>query len=253
MLGLLLAMASTTGVVDLSGPPVAPTHVRLQIEIPPISDRASLKRVMSLVDQGGPEVYQAFFDLLKRPDPPSQGTGIWALRQMGRLNAAAVPYLIPMLKDDWLAFDAADALSTIGPESKAAVPGLIPVLKSHYEQNRHQAAWALGRIGPDAKSALPALRQAMKDTSPYVKFSAALAIRRVENQPKKEIIAFLIESLAGSRAYWAIQALGEMGPEAKEAVPYLLAVNKSHRHGVYWHMGEVLRRIDPELRERRAR
>jgi HEAT repeat protein len=253
---LLLTMSTTLSLIKEEKPSPLRRTAKSQIEIPPISDGASLGRVMSVMSKGDPEGIQAFIKMLRRPDPPSQGTAAWALAQMRSKNPDAVPWLIPMLKDDWLADDAATALGVIGPEARAAVPSLISVLKSQYRQNRRQAAEALGKIG-NAKEAVPALREAMNDREAEVRIAASFAVYKLDAQSKKEMLAFLIETLRtglrkpfDSGTFWAVKALGEIGPEAKEAVPVLLTAYKTHRSSSYLRLDDALRRIAPELWKR---
>ncbi len=239
-------------------PPVSRRSTKPRMEIPPpISDGTSLGKVQSVMAKGGPEAIQVFIEMLKRPDPPSQGTAAWALAQMRSKNPEAVPLLIPMLKEDWLADDAATALGMIGPEARAAIPSLIRVLKSKYVQNRRQAAEALGKIGLDAKAAVLALREAINDRETEVRIAACFAIYKLDAQSKKEMLAFLIETLrTGLRkpydkgTYWAVQALGEIGPEAKEVVPVLLTNYNALRSSPYLRIDDAIRRIAPELRQR---
>ena len=254
--GLLFAMATTIWFVDGVKPARSPKHLRLTIQIPPISDGPSAGRVFALAKKGGPEAYQAFFQLLKRPDAPSQRTGIMGLTQMGALKPEAVPFLIPMLKDDWCGLAAARALGSIGPEARTTVPDLIMMLDNQFWLNRQEAAAALGNIGSDAKSALPTLRKAMEDPMPGVRFAASVSAWRIDARNKKEVLRLLIDSVKNDRGklynpaiYFAIQSLGEMGPEAKESVPVLMSIYQSRPHFLTRDLVKALRKIDPEMQE----
>jgi HEAT repeat protein len=64
-----------------------------------------------------------------------------------------------------------------GPAAAAAVPDLIPLLKDKDSLVRHLAAYALGQIGPKASSAVPALKDALKDSDTQVVSDALNALR----------------------------------------------------------------------------
>jgi HEAT repeat protein len=188
---LLLAMGKTHGVIEEKQLSPRRKNIALRINIPPISDSATARKVRWVMNKEDPEAIPAFIKMLKRPDPPSKRTAAWALAQMGSKNPDAVPFLIPMLKDDWMDSEAADALSAIGPEARAAVPDLIALLKRRTGWAGYLAAEALGNIGPDAEAALAALREAMNDPVPLVQVAACVAVCQVNPESKKEVIPIL--------------------------------------------------------------
>ena len=129
----------------------------------------------------------------------------------------------------------ANALGYLGPDALAAIPGLIPLLKDFQTTNqgrvfmvRSAAARTLGKIGPRANSALHALRSTIGDPAPYDRGIAAIAIWRID--PKAtNTLPVLIEALSlvpdGPKSE-LVEGLGEMGAgmgaEAKQAFPVLL-------------------------------
>lgn len=148
------------------------------------------------------------------------------LGQIGPDAKAAVPALIGALKDE--GFDVASwsatALGKIGPGAKAAVPELAKMLGSYRSSRSYTAAVALGEIGPDAKAAVPdLLRMVEKDLHHYAP-EACLALWRIEKHP--EAIPALIRILKtdySSEVGMAAYALGRIGPDARAAVPQLVA------------------------------
>jgi HEAT repeat protein len=213
---LLLAMSWTLGLIVEDQPPPRPKPIELRIHIPPVSDRASATKVMWVINRGGPDAIQGFIEMLKRPDPPSKRTAAWALALMRSKNPDAVPWLVPMLKDDWMDSEAADALSAIGPAARAAIPDLISLLKRRSGWPRYLAAEALGNIGPDAKAGLPALREAMNDPVPLVQVAACVAVCQVDPQSKKGVLPILRDVYQNKRnfAYRRInEAVQNIDPE----------------------------------------
>jgi HEAT repeat protein len=115
---------------------------------------------------------------------------------------------------------AADVLSGIGPK---AVPPLTVALRHPNEHVRAGAFYALGRMGPDAKAAVPQIVAALKtepkkENVPWSKLPQIVAELQIE--PKEEYVPWSNRELAT----WS---LGNIGPDAKPAVPYLVAAVKS--------------------------
>jgi HEAT repeat protein len=93
------------------------------------------------------------------------------------------------------------------------------LLKDKGWKVQHKAFSALVRIGPPA---VPALRDAFQNEDKGVRRSALVALRHL-GEPA---VPVLVESLRGEDALRddVLHSLGEMGPEAKEAVPALLGL-----------------------------
>jgi HEAT repeat protein len=144
-------------------------------------------------------------------DNPFRGRIILILAEMGPKAKAAVPALIPLLKDksEFVRSPARTALArigedavpalveiladknndqaclvlcTIGPAAKAAVPALIKLLKDPALHNRARAARTLGMIGRPAKEAVPLLRAARKDANAEVQREADQALLKIRGE-----------------------------------------------------------------------
>jgi HEAT repeat protein len=121
---------------------------------------------------------------------------------------------------------AAEALGRLGPAAKSAVPLLVKLLKSGSPEQRDQAVRALGGLGPAAREAVPALIEALQDRETDRQMAADRAASKLRG---------LTLDLGLSVRAAAADALGEIGPEAKPAVPALLATLKEVKpnpHGV---------------------
>ena len=87
---------------------------------------------------------------------------------------------------------------------------------------RYRAARDLGNIGPQAHAAKPALTESLKDESESVREFATVALRRIGAQATDIpilIVALKDKTIGVQRA--AAHALGELGHEAKAALPAL--------------------------------
>jgi len=155
-----------------------------------------------------------------------------ARTQHAESGAASVAELIEGLKspDPYLRWKSADALAALGPRAKEAVPNLAAGLQDKDPNASWAAAKALAAIGPDAEPAIPALVAAVKRGAglpsgvgrnesilPWLASEALAAIG-------PPAVPALVELLAHDDPYVrrrAANALGSMGPQAKDAVPSL--------------------------------
>ena len=167
------------------------------------------------------------------------------------------------LRKRWLGgFYAIHALGAIGLGAEAAVAMLIESLHSSDPTIQIKAAWALGRIGPSAKDAVPALADLQnKSPFPCVQDTAASALEairwygiaepgRVRNPPvvrdNSSLFKWQCRLLYRPRIsdqLGAIQAIGDLGTDARPAVPALITVLKrddaSTRAKAAWALGQV--------------
>jgi HEAT repeat protein len=149
-----------------------------------------------------------------------------AAERLVNLGPAAVPVLRKALEDKVSRLHAADALSRIGRAAKDAVPELAAVLKLGDEpETSSAAATALARIGAPA---VPALREALKEKDNRLQAHAATALKRIGPDAKDAVpeLVAVVKFYQGKEAaelarLEAIDALGRIGPKARDAVPAL--------------------------------
>jgi HEAT repeat protein len=184
----------------------------------------------------------------------------YAAEALGKIgDPKAIPILIEAVEedDDYLRTDAADALETFGPGAKAAIPALVRVLKSG-KAHCCFVANALGAVDEEGIS-VPALTEALGDESPQMRRFAAYGLSRMGGKagPAEEALhdglqdSDLGARIAAAQAHWSVSgkadesvdvlrsvlrapptwivqvwaanALAHIGPDAKAAVPELIA------------------------------
>lgn len=106
------------------------------------------------------------------------------------------------------------------------VPVLIKTLGDSEAARREAAADMLGRIGPPARTAVPALLAALKDKSSAVALMAARALAEIDPTRSLPAVPLLADSLD---VPGAAAALANIGPDARGAVPALIAALKPHK------------------------
>jgi HEAT repeat protein len=171
-----------------------------------------------------------------------------AARALGLFRSEAreaVPALEPLLAapDEKLQNEAAVALGTIAREKTpaAVVPILCRALERYENRldgrgkvrgGQSRAAGmleifeVLQGMGPAARAAIPTLRKQLYSADGDTGFQSAIALARMDPKNESgaipEVVTELMDRVeSGSWRMQAIQALGEMGPLAKEAIPAL--------------------------------
>lgn len=166
---------------------------------------------------------------------------------MGADTSSCVPTLKELLTDSSRAVRVEAALSLwwVAQEATESARVLGECLGNSEVEVRLDAAKALAEIGPHAREAAPALIQMLRDTSklsedPRPRQWAVSALGRMRAKEATQILAEIVENLEPSVTLDAIHALGDIGPDAKAAMPSLEELIKLKIRGSS---------IDPVLRD----
>jgi hypothetical protein len=179
-------------------------------------------------------------------------------------------------------FAASQGFQALGTNAHAAVPALIEVANGHTAGKRTDAILSLGYIGPPAETAVPTLLHLTSDTNYYVRMVSFVSLGRIHARPEVVVpmllqglqdtnqrvqlcasVAFadygpnamsavpqLVQSLRATPAATNdlpfVQALGFIGPAAKESIPFLLPLTTNADAQIYSGSRRAIQRIDPE-------
>jgi HEAT repeat protein len=222
--------------------------------LPALADRLSdpdesiRSAAAAAAGQMGPTAVPILRRGLSHFDKQVRRQSVWALGRIGPPAAPAVPDLCIALKDldPRTGTGAAQALGAIGPAASAAAPYLIAAISEANQVLSRLAVKALSLIGPPA---VPALLGALTQSEPFLRGEAALALSWMGDGAHAAVTP-LIEMLrvmprsAGDRPIddqsitppgrvmprpvspdsqrlYAVQALGRIGPSARDAIPAL--------------------------------
>jgi hypothetical protein len=178
------------------------------------------------------EVLPMLGGALKHTDPAARANTAKAIGTLAARMTAAIPLLQDAIKsivltesNETIRTSALQALSLFDPISRRQVPRFMEALRDELPFVRANAAQALGQLGTEAKEAVPALTTAaLRDTDFRVRLEAAVALWRIDKRAVRAL-PVLIEALKAddeSQRWIAGDCLGEMGPEARPAVPALV-------------------------------
>jgi len=218
---------------------------------------------------------------LANSDPAVAAAACDDLGEMGQAAKEAVPALSKALGNNDIKVRqcAARALGMIGPAAKSSAPQLMAALKDGDALVRAQAANALGDLDLETGDVYSALAAMIVDKDPVVRREAIRSLERLDPPPDlvlplmtqvlsdadAQVVMPALHSLAelGPKAvppmtkalaspktrFWALVVLGEVGPDAKSAVPAItpLLNDKTQAPDVRMHaaltMGEILSNI----------
>jgi HEAT repeat protein len=163
-------------------------------------------------------------DRLRQPEPRGRADATRDLVGKGSGAVLALPALCDALRDPdaGVRMTACAALGRIGGGARAAVPGLTARLRDDPEPAvRTRALAALVAMKSAAREVVPELKALRKKASPREQLELNDALWRIAGE--EEALTALAALLADRGACAeAAEALGEIGPPAKAAVPTLL-------------------------------
>lgn len=188
----------------------------------------------------------------------SSGESLWrseawaALGEIGvstpeAVRALAASAVIPQSGDSR---SACLALARLGPAARLAVPALQTAMRTENPNLQLHAAYALPTVAPDqAEAAVPILERLARVDAFAVHSRARIALWKLKRWPECPVLE-LRQHLDTREREQAIELLGDLGPEARVALPALIqalqAPYTSQREGIAY----AIRRIDPAEFER---
>jgi HEAT repeat protein len=205
------------------GPPARSAAPALVAAVRDDDEKTAAAACQALARLGDAGVAPALFAALRSKRGVVADAALQALWQMGPNAKSIVPGLVSLL--DTPPGESARIralLATLGP---VAVPQLTAALQDKEPKIRQAAIEMLGLIGPVARSAAPAVAAAIKDKTPNVALAAAIALTRLD--PTRARDADAVPLLADALDHLpSLRALADIGPDARAAVPALVAALK---------------------------
>jgi hypothetical protein len=190
------------GTIVFRGLPLAAYLDRLKTA--PTADRPDVLRALGSFGEDAAPALAQLSEALRDSDPQARVAAAWAISQIGPRAAAAIPDLGMALNDSdhQVRIHAALAFRAMGPAGSAGIPVLIGALNDPVDFVRAAAVEGLGSMGASAQAAVKPL------------------IARLQTKDEHGVVLGRV-----------VHALGDIGPDAKEALPILEQAVKVHRMG----------------------
>jgi len=199
--------------------------------------RAAAAGALGLLRPSDPAVVPALHERAKGEGYlPARLAAFAALGRLGDRATVAVPTLIDALKESDSPLGsphefAVVALKAIGPPT---LPAVTEALGRPEPRTRIGSLKILAGLGAAARPAVPEVEKRLADEDPLVGLEAVHALWVIERNTERTIGAALKhlrttetdQRKRGQIRAKAIYILGEVGPDAKAAVPELLAILK---------------------------
>ncbi len=198
----------------------------------------------------GPDAVPAMPGLIRALADTSgsvRGLAARALGKFGPRAKIAVPALLRVAAHpgEWSTLN--ETVKRIGPE---AVPALIHGLDDpEYPAGHVPAAVALGQFGPLAAAAVPRIRALLANSRGEARVSLAQTLWRIDRDSSALAVLIALirkeDFMVQARAF---DALEEIGPDAKAAIPMLIEMLDHKNRFLREHATKVLGRIGKEAR-----
>ncbi len=171
----------------------------------------------------------ALVDVLKEESERIKRKAVQSLGRIGISAVVAAPALVAALVEGRIEQgDFLEAIGKMGPGATPYLPVLLRALEDEEPHIRLSAAKAIARLGPTARRAVPALEKAFNDPAAKVRVWASCMAVKIQPQRSSELRETTWRSLRGCREtsnlLSALEALGELGPQGKDFIPFLLEV-----------------------------
>ncbi|WP_373653317.1 HEAT repeat domain-containing protein [Schlesneria sp. DSM 10557] len=164
---------------------------------------------------------------LQDDNPRVRSLALRALQDHGPFEAPAAAAIIQAMSDpdDRVQEDAISLARQLGPAAIEAVP----IILDKFNQGGRSAflfASRLAELGPTAKAAVPDLKEKLPASTDYSKLKICAALWKIEGNTTLVVPALieLLDDEFGPIRRDAATLLGQIGPEAADAVPALKAM-----------------------------
>jgi HEAT repeat protein len=196
------------------------------------ADRYSATVACDVIGMLGPRAHAAvpfLLDALTSDDAFIVIAAAEALWRVDRRVDVALPHLARLFPD--YGEKVCDTITQIGPAAAPLIGQVVAALESDDWDLQWAAADALGCMGSDDPAVLATLTAALGHDSSTVASAAARALARI-GATAVPALSDILRQPEDPRAEWAADALGQIGPAARDAAELLRAQLHSQRRGL---------------------
>ncbi|MFZ5831070.1 MAG: HEAT repeat domain-containing protein, partial [Planctomycetota bacterium] len=215
------------------------------------NEKAAYWAVLVLADIGpkAKDAVPALTALLNSQAPEVRREAILALAAIGEAAAPSTPQIAKMLGDEHAAAAATYALVQIGKVPNDALPTIRANSKAEDKVLRAVSLWALARSDGSKETmteAAGSLIDLLKDPDQRVRQAAARALSDLKPGPDIALPLFqkALDGATDAVVLGALDAIASVGPEAVPALTKALAVESARPRVIY-----ILGQIGPEAKD----
>lgn len=148
------------------------------------------------------------------------------------------------------------ALASIGPPANYnPYADIRPLLDEFFLIKRDRGLQAIGKLGTAAAEAEPRVREMMADEGSNTEAIAAFVLWQITGKSEDTIARLKETAGTAELKMFSYQYLGDMGPAAEAAIPFLIAESRSPDYSIVAACADSLARINrdnPEVQKRLA-
>jgi HEAT repeat protein len=187
--------------------------------------RSSAAESLGLIGHNTMRAVNALIKAIDDVDELVRRSAAYALGQVDCGSVEATEALISALDDDhnYVRRSAINALGSIRANASQAVPAIVEALDDSDADVRRAAVVSLGKFGADAASAVPKLKALLyEERNLYIPVNYALFMIGDRPDARLESMLEYLRSCNKNARYQVAFYIGEIGPQAKDAVPALI-------------------------------
>jgi HEAT repeat protein len=212
---------------------------------PTIRNQATM--VLAQLRVQSPARAEALLRASRSPDDATRYLVLMYLSRSGLTGDALISRYLEALRDGnaKIRCVAAKGLLKLGMDCEAVIPPLVKAIQDSDKETRDMCVKALGERGVRAEAAVPALIGLLPDAY------ASEALGKIKSRPEVTVPALIkvLKQPVREQEDWflreqAARALGEFGPEAKDALPALRDAVKEKGTDLAKIAAEAIRKIE---------
>lgn len=229
-----------------------PALVELSLHDPHQDTSAAAATAIRTLDlHAAREVVAGYLPALWDADAEVRRKACVVLGSLGPVAKPAVASLITMLDDtdDVVRERAVGALGTIGIPQAEIVAALTKAMRDPASLVRYRAVAQFAFHIPVTATSLPTLMELRNDPDKSVASLAEVALEHAGQTARQDVSALLALLERPGEKDYALQQLAQLGPEAADAAPVLIAVLRDSLALNRYLAAEALRAIGPAAEE----
>ena len=179
---------------------------------------------------------------------PDSSARVAAMDELIKQGSPVVPALVGALEsgDPGTRAYAAHALGQIGDKSEKVVQAMLKCVVDKDAEVRRSALSALRKLDPPQETTMPIMVKVLEGSDPRL---ASMAIGEMVADHERALPRVIVALQNDAASYWGCVAVAAMGPQAKQAVPYVVKLLNHKDEEVRMQALLALAEVGPQARQ----